>query len=57
MKTIYLIRHAKSDWSDTTLRDFDRPLNKRGLHDAPFMAEKLSSRIKPVDKIKKLFRD
>jgi len=41
MKTVYFIRHAKSSWSDMSLRDFDRPLNKRGKRDAPFMAEKL----------------
>ena len=41
MKTLYLIRHAKSSWSDPTLRDFERPLNKRGKRDAPFMAEQL----------------
>ncbi|MFT4663562.1 MAG: phosphohistidine phosphatase [Polaribacter sp.] len=38
MKIIYLTRHAKSSWSDGTLRDFDRPLNGRGKRDAPFMA-------------------
>ncbi|MFK8104627.1 MAG: histidine phosphatase family protein [Saprospiraceae bacterium] len=38
MKTVYLIRHAKSSWSDSTLRDVDRPLNPRGLRDAPVMA-------------------
>jgi len=38
MKKIYLTRHAKSSWSDASLRDFDRPLNKRGERDAPFMA-------------------
>ena len=38
MKTIYFIRHAKSSWKDMSLKDFDRPLNKRGLRDAPFMA-------------------
>lgn len=37
MKTLYLIRHAKSDRSDESLSDFDRPLNKRGAKDAPFM--------------------
>lgn len=37
MKTLYLIRHAKSDWSDESLSDFDRPLNTRGKKDAPFM--------------------
>jgi len=30
MKTLTLLRHAKSDWSDAVQRDFDRPLNERG---------------------------
>jgi phosphohistidine phosphatase len=30
LKTLHLLRHAKSDWSDGTLPDHDRPLNKRG---------------------------
>jgi phosphohistidine phosphatase len=30
VKTLYLLRHAKSDWSDPSLPDHDRPLNKRG---------------------------
>lgn len=38
MKRLLLVRHAKSDWSDGSLRDFDRPLNRRGEHDAPRMA-------------------
>lgn len=33
MKTLYLLRHAKSSWKDATLKDFERPLNKRGLKD------------------------
>lgn len=41
MKTVYFIRHAKSSWSDMSLSDFDRPLNKRGKRDAPMMAQKL----------------
>ena len=41
MKTLYIIRHAKSDWNNPGLRDFERPLNKRGLRDAPFMGKKL----------------
>jgi phosphohistidine phosphatase len=41
MKTLYLVRHAKSSWKDDLLQDFDRPLNKRGERDAPFMGEKL----------------
>jgi phosphohistidine phosphatase len=35
MKTLYLLRHAKSSWDDRSLRDFDRPLNERGLKAAP----------------------
>ncbi len=35
-----LIRHAKSSWSDLTISDHDRPLNKRGKFDAPLMAKR-----------------
>ncbi|MBN2231985.1 MAG: histidine phosphatase family protein [Deltaproteobacteria bacterium] len=49
MKTLTLVRHAKSSWNDPLLADFDRPLNKRGLRDAPFMAELLSAEVKTVD--------
>lgn len=44
MKTIYLIRHAKSSWKDQNMRDFDRPLNKRGLKDAPDMGQRMKKR-------------
>lgn len=44
MKTLLLIRHAKSDWADSSLPDFDRPLNSRGVHDAPMMAEMVASK-------------
>ncbi len=37
MKTVTLLRHAKSDWGDTALRDFDRPLNGRGERAAALM--------------------
>ena len=37
MKTIYLVRHAKSSWKYPNLDDFERPLNKRGRKNAPFM--------------------
>lgn len=35
------MRHAKSSWDSPTLSDFDRPLNERGNHDAPMMAQRL----------------
>lgn len=38
MKTIYLLRHAKSDWGDPILDDFDRPLAARGRQAAPRIA-------------------
>jgi len=38
MKTIYLLRHAKSSWADETLADIDRPLNKRGKEAAKAVA-------------------
>jgi phosphohistidine phosphatase len=41
-KTLVLMRHAKSDWNDPSLSDHDRPLNRRGLRDAPVMAEWLA---------------
>lgn len=41
MKTLYFVRHAKSSWDDPDLDDIERPLNKRGLRDAPFMATRL----------------
>jgi len=44
MKTLYLARHAKSFWGDQSIPDFDRPLNKRGKRDAPFMGEVLNEK-------------
>jgi len=38
MKTLILMRHAKSDWSEPGQRDKDRPLNPRGRAAAPKMA-------------------
>jgi phosphohistidine phosphatase len=43
MKTIYLVRHAKSSWKEANSSDFDRPLNNRGLRSAPLMAEMLKA--------------
>lgn len=39
MKTLLLMRHAKSSWEDPELTDHDRPLNQRGLRDAPRMGQ------------------
>lgn len=39
MKTLFVLRHAKSSWDDPDLADFDRPLNDRGRSAAPFMGE------------------
>ena len=51
MLTLYLTRHAKSSKDDPALRDFDRPLNDRGLRDAPFMAQEFTQRREPVDRL------
>lgn len=51
MKILYLIRHAKSSWSEPGLSDFERPLNHRGKHDAPFMGKLLKEHKVVADKI------
>jgi phosphohistidine phosphatase len=49
LKTLLLIRHAKSDWDDPLLKDIDRPLNDRGKRDAPLMAHRLLDKNIPID--------
>jgi len=44
MKLVTLLRHAKSSWNNADLSDHDRPLNSRGLADAPMMAQRLLDR-------------
>lgn len=39
MKTLLLLRHAKSSWSDSSLSDHERPLNNRGQEAAPRMGQ------------------
>ena len=51
MKRIFIVRHAKSDWRDQSLVDFDRPLSKRGKMDAPIMGELLNEKIVHPDLI------
>jgi len=42
--TLTLMRHAKSSWQDSAQSDHERPLNPRGRHDAPLMAQRLVER-------------
>ena len=51
IKTLLLIRHAKSSWDNISASDFDRTLNERGKKDAPAMAKRLFNRKIPVDAI------
>lgn len=44
MKTLYLVRHAKSSWDNANQSDHDRPLNQRGERDAPRMGKRLRKR-------------
>ena len=48
MKTLHLLRHAKSAWDQPNLSDRDRGLNKRGKRDAPRMGEALAQRMAPM---------
>ena len=43
MKTLLILRHAKSSWDDPALDDHERPLNKRGRRDAPRIGKLLRS--------------
>jgi phosphohistidine phosphatase len=48
MKTIHLLRHAKSSWKDAGMSDFERPLNARGREAAPLIGQFiLQKKIRP----------
>ena len=49
MKTLLLVRHAKSSWDDVMLPDFERNLNERGKRDAPAMAKRIGDRKLEID--------
>jgi phosphohistidine phosphatase len=51
LKTLILIRHAKSSWAIPDQSDFDRPLNERGRRDAPDMAKRLLEKKFSIDLI------
>ncbi len=42
MKTLTIVRHAKSSWNEPGLSDRERPLNKRGQRDAPRMGKRIA---------------
>ena len=44
MKTLFLVRHAKSSWDNPALPDEERPLNGRGKRNAPAMGKRLAER-------------
>jgi phosphohistidine phosphatase len=49
MRTLHLLRHAKSSWDDETLTDHERPLSPRGIRDAKRIAEHLGAVGAPPD--------
>lgn len=49
MKTLLLVRHAKSSWDDFSIKDFERPLNDRGKKDAPAMAKRIRDKDIKID--------
>ena len=49
MKTLLLIRHAKSSWDHVSISDFERPLNERGKHDADLMAGRIKDKKVNID--------
>jgi phosphohistidine phosphatase len=51
MKTLLIIRHAKSSWDNINTPDIDRPLNDRGKKDAPAMAKKVLKKGIRVDRL------
>jgi phosphohistidine phosphatase len=51
MLTLLLLRHAKSDWDDAKLTDFDRPLSKRGRRDAPRMGTFMADHAPPINHV------
>ena len=49
MKTLYIVRHAKSSWEYSGIDDIDRPLKKRGIKDAHLISKFLSNNIERPD--------
>ena len=49
MKTLYIVRHAKSSWVYKSVKDIDRPLKERGISDAHLLSKYLTEQIKRPD--------
>jgi phosphohistidine phosphatase len=49
MKTLYIVRHAKSSWEYEGIEDIDRPLKKRGIKDAHLMSNFLATQVSKPD--------
>ncbi|MCH2032143.1 MAG: histidine phosphatase family protein [Tenacibaculum sp.] len=49
MKTIYIVRHAKSSWKYVSVKDHDRPLKERGINDAHLISKYLAKNINRPD--------
>ncbi|MBA6155536.1 histidine phosphatase family protein [Tenacibaculum sp. S7007] len=49
MKTLYIVRHAKSSWKYDSVADIDRPLKERGINDAHLLSKYLAKEIKRPD--------
>ncbi len=49
MKTLYIVRHAKSSWNYKSIKDYDRPLKERGINDAHLMSKYIKTVIDKPD--------
>ncbi|TVZ57123.1 phosphohistidine phosphatase [Lutibacter sp. Hel_I_33_5] len=49
MKTLYIVRHAKSSWKYQSIKDIDRPLKERGINDAHLLSKFLAKKINRPD--------
>lgn len=51
MRSVYLVRHAKSSWENPELRDYDRPLKGRGISDAYLLSQWLKQNVKDPQRL------
>ena len=48
MKTLYIVRHAKSSWEYEGIKDIDRPLKQRGINDAYLISNVLQKKLRAL---------